>query len=411
MEILFLAIGIGLGFGLGWFFSKDRKNTEIVRLNTEVAAKIEQNKALADKLEIQKAEIEGMQQRMTTEFENISNRVLKARSSELVDEMKPLTDKIDEFRQRVDQVSKEEGESLAVLKEQLSKLDTMNKRLSEDANNLALALKGESKTQGDWGEVQLETILEHSGLLKNVNYFIQDSFFAEDGSTLRPDFVIKLPDERNLIIDSKVSLTAYAAHALAKNDEDKIKYASAHLLSVRAHINELAEKSYQALYGINAPDYVLMFVSPEGAMSLATSLGLQEGADIFQEAFRKHIVLVTGSTLLATMKTVEYMWKQENQKKNVLEIAKLGGLLYDRFVDFTEILRGVGDKLKSLQDGYDAAMQKMCEGTRKGDTLIGRADKLRQLGAKVSKKLSQELLEQVDLEDGTEKLPTDSLEE
>ncbi len=410
MEIIFLIIGIGLGFGLGWFFSTNRKNAEIVRLNTDLAVKTEQHKGLMDKLEVQKTQIDVIQQNMTTEFENISNRVLKARSSELVDEMKPLTDKIDEFRKRVDQVSKEEGESLAVLKEQLSKLDTMNKRLSEDANNLALALKGESKTQGDWGEVQLETILDHSGLTKNVNYFVQESFSAEDGSTLRPDFVIKLPDERNLIIDSKVSLTAYAAYALAKTYEDKVKYATAHLLSLRAHINELTEKKYQALYGINAPDYVLMFVSPEAAMSLATTLGLQEGADVFQEAFRKHIVLVTGSTLLATMKTVEYMWKQENQKKNVLEIAKLGGLLYDRFVDFTEILRGVGDKLKSLQDGYDAAMQKMCTGSRKGETLIGRADKLRQLGAKVSKKLSQELLDQADEEEGNDRLVTDTLQ-
>jgi len=408
MEILFLTIGIGLGFGLGWFFSKDRKNAEMVRLSAEVAAKIEQNKALTEKLEAQKTEIDLLQQRMTTEFENISNRVLKTRSNELVEEMKPLTDKIDEFRKRVDQVSKEEGESLAVLKEQLSKLDTMNKQLSQDANNLALALKGESKTQGDWGEVQLETILEHSGLIKNVNYFVQESFSSEDGSSLRPDFVIKLPDERNLIIDSKVSLTAYVAYAQAQSTEDRAKHTAAHLLSVRAHIDELAEKNYQNLYGINAPDYVLMFVSPEAAISLATNLALQEGVDIFQAAFKKHIVLVAGSTLLATMKTVEYIWKQENQKKNVLEIAKLGGLLYDRFVDFTEILQGVGDKLKSLQDSYDTAMQKLSEGARKGDTLIGRADRLRQLGAKVSKKLSQELLDQADVEDGAEKSLADS---
>ncbi|OIO38243.1 MAG: DNA recombination protein RmuC [Candidatus Omnitrophica bacterium CG07_land_8_20_14_0_80_50_8] len=403
MEILFLIAGIGLGFWLGWFFSKDRRNAEIVRLSTDLATKIEQNKILSDNLEKQKTEIEAMQQRLTMEFENISNRVLKTRSAELVGEMKPLTDKIDEFRKRVDQVSKEEGESLAVLKAQLFNLDTMNKRLSEDANNLALALKGESKTQGDWGEVQLETILEHSGLIKNVNYFVQTSFASEEGGIQRPDFVIKLPDERSLIVDSKVSLTAYAAYAQAPTDEARANYAAAHWVSIRGHIDELAAKNYQALYGINAPDYVLMFVSPESAMSLATSLALGEGVDIFQEAFKKHIVLVTGSTLLATMKTVEYMWKQENQKKNVLEIAKLGGLLYDRFVDFTEVLRGLGDKLKGAQDDYEVVLQKMCEGTRKGDTLIGRADKLRQLGAKVSKKLSKEFLDQADIEETDEK--------
>ena len=399
MEILLLLIGIVVGFGLGCFFARDRKNAEMIRLHSELAAKIEQDKSLSGSLESQKNELNAMQQRLTAEFENISNRILKARSGELVDEMKPLTDKIEEFRKRVDQVSKEENESLAMLKEQLSNLSTMNKQLSEDANSLAIALKGESKTQGDWGEVQLETILEHSGLIRNVNYFVQTSFTSEDGKTQRPDFVIKLPDERSLIIDSKVSLTAYWAYAKAENDEGRARHSTAHLKSICGHIDELAQKNYQALYGMNAPDYVLMFVSPEAAMSLALTLAFKNGEDVFKEAFDKHIVLVTGSTLLATLKTVEYMWRQESQKQNVLEIAKLGGLLYDRFVDFTEVLRGLGEKLKGAQDGYDAAMQKLSEGSKKGQTLIGSAERLRELGAKVSKKISQKLLDQAGLED------------
>lgn len=391
--------GVGLVFGFAWLLASQRQSKEIANLQSEIVAKIEQAKSLNDKLENQKKELEGMDVR----FENIANRVLKARSDEFATTsagvLGPLKEKINDFRTRVDQVAKEESDSLAVLKEQIGKLEGMNEKLSGEANNLALALKGESKTQGDWGEVQLETILEYAGLMKGVNYKTQDTHTAEGGNSQRLDLIINLPDDRHLIIDSKVSLTAYIAYAQATTEEARLRFSAEHLASVRGHIGDLSSKNYQSLYGINVPDYVLMFVSPEGALALATTLALREKADIFQEALKKNIVLVTGSTLLATMKTVAYMWKQENQKKNVLEIAKQGGLLYDRFVNFVESLRDVGGRMKSAQDSYEDAMRTLCDGTRKGDTLIGRAEKLRQLGAKVTKKLPKELVDQSGEED------------
>lgn len=353
---------------------------------------------LQEKLNSQEAVFQNLQKQSQTTFENIANRLLEEKSErfskqnqlQLHETLGPLRQKITEFEQGITARFTDEAKDKSALKEQIRQLAALNIQLSTDAKNLATALKGESKTQGDWGELQLETLLEKSGLRKGIHYETQNTYKDNDGRHKRPDFIINLPDGKHLIIDSKVSLKAYEKFFNAEDADTERRCLQRHVESLRNHIKDLSSKNYQLLYQINTPDYLLLFVPIEPAFSVA----VREDNRLFSEALDKNIVLVTTSTLLATMRTVSYIWKQEKQKKHVIEIARQSGLLYDRFVSFVEDLKAIGHRLDGAQSSWHDAMNKLKHGKRYGNTLIGRAERIKALGAKASKSLPAELLEE-----------------
>jgi DNA recombination protein RmuC len=275
-------------------------------------------------------------------------------------------------------------------KKELENIVRLNQQISEEASRLTLALKGDSKAQGDWGELQVEKILEQSGLAKNIHYTMQESMRDEEGSIQRPDFLINLPEDKHLILDSKVSLKAYEKFFNAENEPDRKSYFNDHLASIKKHISELSKKSYQSLYGINPPDYILMFMPLEGAFSSA----LKEDPGIYLKALDQNIVVVTTTTLLATLRTVAFMWKQETQKSNVYEIARESGKLYDKFVGFVEDLEEVGKKIEDSATKYHDAMNKLKTSPKKGDTIIGRIERIKSLGASTTKSIPSKFLDE-----------------
>lgn len=376
-------------------YHKDYEN-----VSKALAKKEQLAENLNDKLREQKEEIEKLQVRLTTEFENIANKILDEKSQKFTHQnqenlntiLNPLKEKIKEFEERVEKTYITETKERNLLTEEISKLRELNLQLSADASQLANALKGDSKTQGDWGEYRLEMLLERAGLTKDVHFETQQSFKDFDGNDKRPDFIINLPENKQLIIDSKVSLTAYESYYNAENDTDRSNYLKAHISSIRKHIKDLNSKKYEQLYQINTPDYLIMFVPIEPAFAVA----VQEDSNLFLEALDKNIVLVTTSTLLATMRTVAYIWKQENQRSHVLEIAKQSGLLYDKFCLFIEDLQEIGKRLNSAQSAYEGAMNKLTESKKFGDTLVGRAERIKELGANASKSIPKEFLDKLD---------------
>jgi DNA recombination protein RmuC len=263
----------------------------------------------------------------------------------------------------------------------------MNLQLSQDAHNLTNALKGQSKVQGDWGEFQLEVLLEKAGLQRGVHFIVQSSFRDDEGSLKRPDFIIHLPDDKHLIVDSKVSLTAFERYYNDPDTGQKDKHLKAHIDSIRAHVEDLSNKNYQSLSGIHSPDYLLMFIPLDAALTTAT----HADPKLFTDALDRNIVLVTSGSLLATMRTVSHLWRQEKQSKSVQEIARQSGLLYDKFVAFVEDLRSIGTRLDQARQSYDDAMNKLSSASRPGDTLIGKAERIRELGAKNTKSLPLDL--------------------
>ncbi len=361
---------------------------------------------MEEKFASMEGEFAKQQKRAQIEFENIANRLLEEKShkftlqnqKQLGEVLNPLKEKIKEFREDIEKRFLEETKDIVSLKSEIAHLHQLNQQLSSDANNLASALKGESKTQGDWGEFRLEILLERAGLVKGTHFMVQPSFKDENGQDKRPDFVIRLPEEKHLIIDSKVSLTAYEKYFNADTDEKRTKHLKAHIDSIRNHIKDLGSKNYQQLYQINSPDYLLLFVPLESAFSLA----LENDSRLFLDALERNIVVVTTSTLLATLRTVSYIWKQEKQKNNVLEIARQSGKLYDKFVNFVDDLKMIGQRLAGAQNAYDGAMNKLVESKKFGDTLVGRAQKIKELGAKTSKALPKEMLDLIEEEDGLE---------
>ena len=248
-------------------------------------------------------------------------------------------------------------------------------------------MKGESKTQGDWGEFRLEMLLEKSGLKKGIHFETQKNFKDENGKDKRPDFIINLPEDKHLVIDSKVSLTSYEKFFNAEKEEKREKHLKNHVESIRQHIKDLNSKNYQRLYQINSPDYLLMFIPIEPAFNVA----VEKDPRLFMDALDKNIVIVTTSTLLATMRTVSYIWKQEKQKNSVIEIARQSGMLYDKFVTFVDDLKAIGLRIDTAKNAYDSAMNKLVDSKKFGDTLVGRAEKIRELGAKTNKRLPKEL--------------------
>ena len=331
---------------------------------------------------------------LTNQIKNLANEILEDKSKRFTEQnaasldalLKPLQTKLTEFKEQVSTSYGNEARERFALKSEIERLANLNLRMSDETRSLTQALKGDSKVQGNWGELVLESILESSGLRKGEEYVVQDSHTQSDGSRLQPDVVIKLPEGRSLVVDSKVSITAYARHAETTDPIVAEQELAAHIQSLRQHIQGLSGKNYSSLYGVGSVDFVLMFVPIEPAFLLA----LKTAPNLYQEALAKNIVLVCPSTLMATLRTVAHLWRQDQQNRNALEIAKQCGSLYDKFVGFVEDLEKLGQRLDQAQTSYHDAFNKLKSG--KGN-LIRTAEKVRELGVKPSKNLSTPLIE------------------
>jgi DNA recombination protein RmuC len=369
----------------------ERKIT--LELNRQLVSVQADYRNLQEKLDTQKKEVEQLQEKFSIEFKNLANEILEEKSRKFTDQNKlnlgeilnPLREKIVEFEKKVEQTNKENIVWNTSLRDQIKNLQELNLRITRDAENLTKALKGESKTQGSWGEFILESILERSGLVKDREYIVQTSFSTETGR-LQPDVIIKLPDQKNIIIDSKVSLVAYEKYCSSEDEIDLQKSLQEHIASVRKHIRDLSSKNYQQLYEIGSLDFVLLFMPVEPAFGLA----IQHDDKLFIEAYQKNIVIVSPTTLIATLRTISSIWRQEHQNRNAMEIARQGGMLYDKFKLFTDDLIKVGDNLEQTRKSYSLAMNKLAEGK---DNLIRKTERLKELGAKVSKSVDQRLLD------------------
>ncbi len=429
MEIIYILTALLIGIIFGWviklLLSKsessrlEERNKLLESINNETDIKLnaEREKVLtlnsdlsslqADydnlqkKLAEQKGEVEELQEKFTKEFENLANKIFEEKSSKFTEQNKtnlkeildPLKERISEFQNKVEESNKESIDRNAALRQQLSSLKEMNLQMSQDAQNLVKALKGDTKAQGDWGEIQLERILERSGLRKGEEYSVQESFTAEDGSRKRPDVIINLPEEKKIIIDSKVSLVDYERFVSAEEDDQKNIHLKAFINSVKRHIKDLSDKEYQNLFQEESLDFVLMFIPIEPAFIMA----IQFGENLYVDAYDKNIIIVSPSTLLATLRTIANIWKQEYQSRNVIEIAKQSGALYDKFVGFVDDLIDVGNRMDQAKNSYEGAMKKLSEGT---GNLVKRAEKIKELGAKTSKSLPQNIVERAEDEEG-----------
>jgi DNA recombination protein RmuC len=354
-------------------------------------------KAQEEKIQEQKQQISELQEKLTKDFELIANKILNENSSKFTEQNKtnldgilnPLKERIKDFEEKVDKAYKSESAERNTLKGTIEQLMQLNKQISIEATNLTNALKGDTKTQGNWGEFVLEKILGSSGLVENENYTLQGKGMGlvdEDGNRFQPDVIINLPDEKHLIIDSKVSLVAYEKLLNSETESDRERYIKEHVSSIRAHIQGLSNKKYQSLYGINSPDFVLLFIPIESSFSMAS----QYDKELFEFAWSKRIVLVSPSTLLATLKTVASVWNQEKQTKNAIDIANKAGLLYDKFHGFVEDLKKIGLNIDRAKESYDQAYNKLHEG--KG-SLTSRVESLKKLGAKTQKQIDKSLIE------------------
>jgi DNA recombination protein RmuC len=370
-----------------------QKNEELTR---EVSISATERKNLEERLTSQKQELEDLQKKFTTEFENIASKILKENTKEFTssnqknmsDIMGPIKEKLVLFEKKVEETYDRELRDKISLKEEVKKLYELNTKISDEANNLTKALKGDVKKQGNWGEVVLERILERSGLTKGQEYQREVAMQNGEGQSIRPDVIIYLPDEKHVIVDAKVSLVAYERYVNSIGDADAEKFQKEHIVSMKAHVKELADKHYQSSASLNSPDFVLMFVPIESSFAMA----VQYDQELFNYAWDNKIVIVSPSTLLATLRTIASIWKQELQNRNVLEIAKQGGLLYDKFVGFAEDMINLGKQMDTSKKTYANAMNKLTEGS---GNLVRRAENIRELGAKVKKKLPQTLIDRI----------------
>ena len=420
LPIVCLVLGIALGFILSTLFRSSKgnpmnnmvpkgqledKDLQLKRseeLNRSIQAQnIELNKDnatleanllnLQEKLEEQKAEFIQLNNQAQLQFKELANSILqektqtfkKTNQEELQHILKPLKDNIQQFKQDLNQKFNQDAKDKGALQEAIANLQKMNQQLSADALSLTQALKGDNKTQGDWGEIQLEQILEFSGLQKGVHFNIQNSFKDELGQQKRPDFIINLPENRQIIIDCKVSLTAYDRYIAAEEQSEKDLALKQHLESIKSHIKNLQSKSYEQLDALNTTDYVMLFVPIEPALTLA----LAEDKDLYQYALDRNIILVSNTTLMATMRTVSFIWKKQNQEKNAKLIAKTAGQLYEKFVGFLEDLNDLGAQIDRSQKSYNKALNKLSDSPSRGKTILGKIEQLKELGAETNKQL------------------------
>ena len=438
MEIIYLIIGLVVGFVIAFLFFKSKKtisvdeanklNEQISTFKVEVGTLTERIRSLEDdksslnsdlkserdkseklnsensslksnyanlqtKLSEQKDEVEKLQEKFTKEFENLANKIFDEKTRTFSEQSKtnlqeilnPLKERIIEFQAKVETTNNDSVDRFATLRQQLSTLKDMNQQISQDAQNLTKALKGDTKTQGNWGEFILESILEKSGLVKGREYFVQESMDTEDGKKLQPDILVKLPDNKSIVVDSKVSLVAFEKYVNAENDNERDSALKDHLISLRSHIKNLSSKNYQNLYQLHSLDFVLLFMPIEGAFSLA----MQSDRGLFDSGKEHNIFIVSPTTLLAVLRTIEFIWKREHQNKNALEIAKQAGMMYDKFVAFIGDLETIENKLDQAKNTIVDARKKLSEGS---GNLIKRAEKIKTLGAKTSKSLPEGLI-------------------
>ncbi|RIV68424.1 DNA recombination protein RmuC [Flagellimonas aequoris] len=347
----------------------------------------------------QKEEVEKLQEKFTKEFENLANKILDEKSTKFTEQnqknikliLSPLQEKIQLFEKKVEENQKENISIHSALREQLLNLQSQNLKITQEAENLTKALKGDSKMQGNWGELVLERVLEKSGLEKDREYSIQQNFTREDGSRVMPDVIIHLPDGKKMVVDSKVSLTDYERFVNA-TEEDKPKFLKDHINSLRRHVEQLSAKKYEDLYEMESPDFVLMFVPIEPAFAIAVN----EDNSLYNKAFEQNIVIVTPSTLLATLRTIDTMWSNEKQQRNAMEIARQAGALYDKFVGFMGDLTQVGKKMDDAKGEYKNAMNKLFDGR---GNIITSIEKLRTMGAKAKKILPEPILKRAEDDD------------
>ncbi len=444
---VYFLIGLIVGASAIWLVLRERissvvekakgeSQVEIARLNERLAASQEGVKrltsekdnlvALRDQSTIEQQRLSNLVTELTTslnaernqaeknltilnnakdQFKTLANDILEEKSQRFTAQnqtninqlLEPLKVKITEFQGKVQEVYVQEGKDRSALAEQVKQLMTLNNQLSKDAHNLTSALKGQAKVQGNWGELILERVLEASGLRKGHEYDVQESHTRADGTRAQPDVVVHLPEDRHLIVDAKVSLRAYEEYANAETDHQRDSAMKRHLDSVRGHIKELSEKNYQQLYGLKSPDFVLMFVPVEPAFMLA----IAHDSDLWQDALKQNVMLVSPSTLLFVLRTVAHLWRQEQQNRNAQEIASRGAELYDKLVGFVEDLESIGTKLKQAQMTYEGAYNKFAGGR---GNVIRQAEMLKELGVKPSKHLPQKLIDSA-----LDELPADNV--
>ncbi len=428
MEIILLVIGLIAGGLAGWWIArfkfqaennlnsslilleqeKVRAATEqalelkrelelnrnkVIELNNSLSGTEADYRNLQEKLNDQKKELDSIQEKFAVQFKNLANDIFEEKSrkfteqnrSNISDLLKPLGDRIGEFEKKIDQTHRDAIEKNAGLFNELKNLKDLNLQMSEDARNLTRALKGDTKAQGTWGEFILESILEKTGLEKGREFLVQESFTNSEGRRQQPDVILNLPENKHIIIDSKVSLTAYNGYVNAETDEQRAGFLKSHIVSIRQHMRLLSEKNYQKNYSDNGLDFVIMFIPNEPAYLLA----IQSDRTLYEEAFDKRIVFVSPTLLLPSLQLIKSAWRQEYQNRNVFEIAKRAGDLYDKFVGFTEDLLNLGRHLDSSKKFYEESMKKLTTGS---GNLVSKVENLKKLGAKADKSIDPKLL-------------------
>ncbi|WP_456314914.1 DNA recombination protein RmuC [Pseudomonas shirazensis] len=374
-------------------FEKENIRTEKDSLAIQLSKKEVDFENLWERHKEQKSEITELQEKFTKEFENLANKILEEKSAKFTEQnsenmkniLLPLQDKIHGFEQKVEQTHKESIDYHAALRQQIIGLSEMNAQMSKETLNLTKALKGDSKMQGNWGELVLERVLEKSGLEKGREYEVQQSFTNNEGSRVFPDVVINLPDGKKMIVDSKVSLVAYEKWINEESEILKTEFLREHIISIKRHVEQLGNKNYHDLYRIESPDFVLLFIPIEPAFAIA----LNEDPTLYSKAFDRNIVIVTPTTLLATLRTIDSMWSNQKQQENAFEIARQAGALYDKFEGFVVDLVKIGNKIKDTKNEYDNAMNKLVDG--KGN-LVSSVEKLKKMGAKAKKSLPENII-------------------
>jgi DNA recombination protein RmuC len=368
----------------------DSKNSEIIELNRAIASQEQMIDTLREQNTDREGENKKLNEKLKLDFELLSSKLLEEKGSSMMKQnheqigsiLNPLKEKLFEFEKKIEHFYVDDNRQRAAMIEQIKSLSELNRMVTDETKNLTKALKGDSKVQGNWGEMILERILEFSGLTKGREYTVQQSFFNDEGRRQQPDLLIYLPMGRHLIVDSKVSLKAYERYCSSSDENEKSLYLKEHLSSLKRHIDELSAKKYPQLNDINAPDYVLMFVPVEPAFNLI----LQIESDFMYDAMQRNVIPLGPGTLLATLRTISNLWRQEQQNKNALQIARQGGLLHDKLVSFVEELENLGDKIQNVQNVYHTSFQRLVNGK---DNLIQKTAKLRELGAKTSKQLTE----------------------
>ena len=430
MDILFLIIGLAAGFAVAWFMAKQRfsnkeeilalqaslkaaeekyidsqkqresiendireERDKVVSLSRELATRNAEYHALGEKLDNQTKEVDDLHKKFNDQFTNLANKILEEKSEKFTQQnkenidsvLRPLNEKLKDFEKKVEDTYEKNAKDSTSLQTEIKRLYELNNQMSKDANNLTKALKGDVKKQGNWGEMVLEKILERSGLRKGAEYDTQSSFRDEENKQYKPDVIIYLPQGKHIIVDAKVSLTAYEKLVNAESKEDIEKFTKLHLQSVKSHVKELSDKQYHKLKDLDTPEYVLMFIPIESSFSVA----VREDAELFNYAWDNKIVIVSPSTLTATLMTIASVWRQEQQTQNALDIAQQSGALYDKFVGLVEDLISVGNRIKQTQNAYEGAMKKLSEGS---GNLVRRVENIKKLGAKASKTIPPALI-------------------